>query len=123
MGIFAILEEECIVPKATDQTFLAKLHKNHDGKHKSYGKPGVKVKKADFLLHHYAGTVPYSVQNWLEKNKDPINQSVAQLFAKATNALLSHCFQDYNPDGEYITFSSSFVSVLQHKVYFTFFLK
>merc|ERR1712142_1328901 len=27
MGIFAMLEEECIVPKATDQTYLAKLHK------------------------------------------------------------------------------------------------
>ena len=108
------------MPKATDQTFLAKLHKTHDGKHKSYGKPGVKEKKADFLLHHYAGTVPYSVKNWLEKNKDPINQSVAQLFAKATNALLSMNFQDYNPDGEYITFSSSLVPVLQRKVHYKF---
>ena len=100
MGVFAILEEECIVPKATDQTFLAKLHKTHDGKHKSYGKPSVKDKsKADFLLHHYAGTVPYSVTNWLEKNKDPINESVAALFAKSTNTLLSQIFHDYNPDG------------------------
>merc|ERR1712142_1346819 len=30
MGIFAMLEEECIVPKATDQTYLAKLHKQHE---------------------------------------------------------------------------------------------
>ncbi len=106
MGIFAILEEECIVPKATDDTFLQKLHKTHDGKHKSYGKPSVKEKaKADFLLHHYAGSVPYSVKSWLEKNKDPINESVAALFAKATNALVNHLFQDYNPDGEWITYS------------------
>ena len=38
MGIFAMLEEECIVPKASDQTYLAKLHKQHTGTSKSYGK-------------------------------------------------------------------------------------
>ena len=39
MGIFAILEEECIVPKATDKTFNEKLHKQHLGKHPSFTKP------------------------------------------------------------------------------------
>ena len=101
MGVFAILEEECIVPKATDKTFLEKLHKTHNGKHPSYGKPGMKIKNADILIHHYAGTVPYSVANWLEKNKDPINESVAALFAKSTNQLMAHIFQDYNPDRKY----------------------
>ena len=32
MGILAMLEEECIVPKATDKTFEEKLHTNHLGK-------------------------------------------------------------------------------------------
>merc|ERR1712142_429724 len=100
MGIFAMLEEECIVPKATDQTYLAKLHKQHE-KSRSYTKPSAKQTKqggGDFILHHYAGSVGYSVANWLEKNKDPINEHTAQLFSKATDALVSHLFQDYNPD-------------------------
>merc|ERR1712042_372377 len=100
MGIFAMLEEECIVPKATDQTYLTKLHKQHASS-KSYTKPTPKQSKqgmGDLILHHYAGSVGYSVANWLEKNKDPINEHTAQLFSKATDGLVSHLFQDYNPD-------------------------
>lgn len=100
MGIFAMLEEECIVPKATDQTYLAKMHKQHE-KTRAYTKPTPKQSKAgggDFILHHYAGSVGYSVAGWLEKNKDPINENTAQLFAKATDPLVNSLFQDYNPD-------------------------
>ena len=39
--------------------------------------------------------VSYNVNGWLEKNKDPINMSVAALFkASKGNALLSYLFQD-----------------------------
>ena len=96
-----MLEEECIVPKATDQTYLSKLHKQHGGSNKSYTKPTPKQSKqggGDFVLHHYAGSVGYSVAGWLEKNKDPINEHTAGLFSKATDPLVSHLFQDYNPD-------------------------
>jgi myosin heavy chain 6/7 len=60
LGIFSILEEECIVPKATDMTFKDKLYANHMGKHPSFNKP--KPKKGakcepHFDLSHYAGVV------------------------------------------------------------------
>jgi myosin heavy subunit len=100
-GILAMLEEECIVPKATDMTYLNKLHKSWTGKSTSYTKPTPKETKqggGDFILHHYAGSVGYSVAGWLEKNKDPINEHTASLFAKAAEPLLSYLFQDYNPD-------------------------
>ncbi len=98
MGIFAILEEECIVPKATDMTFKDKLYKNHLGKHPSFGKPkpkkGAKF-EAHFDLHHYAGIVSYSVDGWLQKNMDPINMTVAALFKESkSNALLAHLFRE-----------------------------
>ena len=75
-----------------------KLYKQHLGKHASFGKP--KPKKgarfeAHFDLTHYAGVVSYSVDGWLEKNKDPINTTVALLFKGSTgNRLLSYLFQD-----------------------------
>merc|ERR1712142_298943 len=100
-GILAMLEEECIVPKATDVTYLNKMHKSHAGKNKSYKKPTPKETKqggGDFVLHHYAGSVGYSVAGWLEKNKDPINEHTASLFSKATEGLVAYLFQDYNPD-------------------------
>lgn len=99
-GIFAILEEECIVPKASDKSYLEKLHATHAGKHPSYAKPSTKAKgkDGDFILHHYAGSVGYSVAGWLEKNKDPINENSAGLLALATDALVASLFQDYNPN-------------------------
>ena len=59
MGIFSILEEECIVPKATDVTLKDKLYANHMGKHPSFNKPKAKKAKVEvhFDLTHYAGVV------------------------------------------------------------------
>jgi len=39
MGIMSILEEECMFPKASDKTFLAKLFENHMGKSPNFQKP------------------------------------------------------------------------------------
>merc|ERR1712042_350139 len=118
-GILAMLEEECIVPKATDQTYLAKMHKVHAGKNDAYQKPTPKQTKqglGDFILHHYAGSVGYSVAGWLEKNKDPINADTAGLFSKAGNTLLKHLFQDYDPDKAGKRKGSSFQTVsFRHK--------
>ena len=124
MGVFAMLEEECIVPKATDQTYLQKMHKQHGGNNTSYTKPTPKQSKAgggDFILHHYAGSVGYSVAGWLEKNKDPINEHSAQLFSKGTDALVSHLFQDYNPDGKSFSLKDVFTQsniLLQKRAFF-----
>ncbi|CAF1675699.1 unnamed protein product, partial [Adineta ricciae] len=96
MGILSILEEECIVPKATDKTFVEKLYNNHLGKHPQFGKPKPSKGKAEahFEIHHYAGSVPYTATSWLEKNKDPINTTVATLFAKSKNPMLAHLYAD-----------------------------
>ncbi|XP_047199731.1 myosin heavy chain, fast skeletal muscle-like [Hippoglossus stenolepis] len=91
MGIFSILEEECMFPKASDATFKNKLHDQHLGKTKAFEKPKpVKGKpEAHFSLVHYAGTVDYNITGWLEKNKDPLNDSVVQLYQKSSNKLLA----------------------------------
>ena len=99
----SILEEECIVPKATDKTFQEKLYANHLGKHPNFGKPKLHKGKAEahFDLHHYAGTVSYSVTNWLEKNKDPINTTVATSFKTSSNSLLALLYSDMGEDGKF----------------------
>jgi len=100
MGILSMLEEECIVPKATDDTYLEKMMNKHLGKHQSFGKPKPsKNKKAGvpdphFEIHHYAGTVGYNVTGWLFKNKDPVNDAVIGMMASATNAVVSLVFTE-----------------------------
>uniref|UniRef100_A0A4W6C3T3 Slow myosin heavy chain 1 n=1 Tax=Lates calcarifer TaxID=8187 RepID=A0A4W6C3T3_LATCA len=97
MGIMSILEEECMFPKASDATFKAKLYDNHLGKSPNFQKPRVVKGKAEahFSLVHYAGTVDYNITNWLEKNKDPLNETVVGLYQKSTLKLLSMLFVGY----------------------------
>merc|ERR1712136_637830 len=81
-GVFSTLEEQSIVPKATDQTFIAKLYETHEKKNPAFikPKPGKSNKgNAHFICRHYAGEVGYNLDNWLEKNKDPLNNSVVEL--------------------------------------------
>ncbi|XP_037112572.1 myosin heavy chain, fast skeletal muscle-like isoform X2 [Syngnathus acus] len=98
MGIFSILEEECMFPKASDTTFKNKLHDQHLGKTKAFEKPKPAKGKAEahFSLVHYAGTVDYNINGWLDKNKDPLNDSVVQLYQKAANKLLAMLYAAHN---------------------------
>ncbi|CAF4907723.1 unnamed protein product [Pieris macdunnoughi] len=80
MGILSILEEESMFPKATDQTFVEKLNNNH---------------LAHFAIGHYAGNVGYNITGWLEKNKDPLNDTVVDQFKKGSNKLLVEIFADH----------------------------
>ncbi|XP_054614449.1 myosin-8-like isoform X5 [Dunckerocampus dactyliophorus] len=97
LGIFSILEEECMFPKATDVSFKNKLYDQHLSKHSIFQKPKPSKGKteAHFSLMHYAGTVDYNISGWLEKNKDPLNDNVVQLYQKASLKLLSQLFATY----------------------------
>ncbi|XP_029978497.1 myosin heavy chain, fast skeletal muscle-like [Sphaeramia orbicularis] len=102
MGIFSILEEECMFPKASDSTFKNKLYDQHLGKSSNFQKPKpVKGKaEAHFSLVHYAGTVDYSITGWLDKNKDPLNETVVQLYQKASLKLLALLYSTYASSDE-----------------------
>ncbi|NXI49828.1 MYSS protein, partial [Chloroceryle aenea] len=94
MGIFSILEEECMFPKATDTSFKNKLYDQHLGKSNNFQKPKPAKGKAEahFSLVHYAGTVDYNITGWLEKNKDPLNETVIGLYQKSSLKTLALLF-------------------------------
>merc|ERR1711997_649195 len=83
MGIWAILEEESLFPKATDASFEDKLKSQLLGKSPPFAKPNraedAPDPEAHFAIIHYAGTVSYNVTAWLDKNKDPVNDTVADV--------------------------------------------
>merc|ERR1712073_272673 len=96
MGLLAILEEESLFPKATDATFAAKLHENLLGKEENFQKANPRPDpNAHFAVVHYAATVSHGVTGWLEKNKDPLNDTVVQLMKNGSNKLLVECFYDH----------------------------
>merc|ERR1712127_299840 len=88
MGIWAILEEESLFPKATDKSFEEKL-KASLGKLPVFLKPQSKTdKNAHFAISHYAGIVSYNVTGWLGRNKDPVNDSVVEILKSTSSSIL-----------------------------------
>merc|ERR1719376_320265 len=88
MGIWAILEEESLFPKATDKSFEEKL-KASLGKLPVFLEPQSKTDpRAHFAISHYAGIVSYNVTSWLEKNKDPVNDSIVEIMKSTSKCPL-----------------------------------
>ncbi|XP_078700164.1 myosin-7-like isoform X1 [Branchiostoma floridae x Branchiostoma belcheri] len=98
LGILAILEEQTMFPKSSDKTFIDKLRDQHLGKHTSFlkpKKPKIPKYEGHFDLAHYAGNVTYNICGWLEKNKDPMNETVIGCFKKSNNELLKDLYADF----------------------------
>ena len=91
IGIFSCLDEDCVMPKASDRSFTEKLNSLWDKKSDKY-KPSRLGN--GFILTHYAASVEYSTEGWLDKNKDPLNDNITRLLAASTDSHVSTLFAD-----------------------------
>ena len=81
IGVLSYLDEECVMPKANDNTLLDKI------------KTISSIEKCpfsnSFKLKHYAGLVEYEVSGWLDKNKDvhsvTLHNLISTLFSTKYN--------------------------------------
>ncbi|KAI6129290.1 P-loop containing nucleoside triphosphate hydrolase protein [Pisolithus croceorrhizus] len=102
IGILSCLDEECIMPKATDLTFTEKVHSMWSGElrlgeqpHLGRSKYNLPKFEQGFIITHYAGRVEYRTDGWLEKNKDPLNDNLVRVLAASTEPYIASLFQDY----------------------------
>merc|ERR1719510_2140599 len=96
LGIWSILEEESNFPKDTDKTYEDKVKAQHLGKSPSMAKAkSATDPNAHFAIIHYAGTVSYNVTGWLDKNKDPVNDTVVDVLKRGTCELMKTVWADH----------------------------
>ncbi|KAJ5176654.1 Myosin type-2 heavy chain 2 [Penicillium canariense] len=91
IGIFSCLDEDCVMPKATDKSFTEKLHSLWDRKTSKYRASRL---NQGFVLTHYAAEVEYATHDWLEKNKDPMNDNITRLLAASGEKHIADLFAD-----------------------------
>ncbi|KAL2268875.1 hypothetical protein VTJ83DRAFT_3721 [Remersonia thermophila] len=91
IGVFSCLDEDCVMPKATDKTFTEKLNALWDKKSPKYRPSRL---GQGFVLTHYAAEVEYSTEGWLEKNKDPVNDNLTRLLAASSDPHIARLFAD-----------------------------
>jgi len=90
-GIFAILDEECMVPQGSDQGFCNKLMKQHKG-HRRFDE--IKQKSNWFIVKHFAGPVNYCTEGFLDKNKDQLSNDIIECMGKSSNPFVVNLFQN-----------------------------
>ncbi|KAM9539600.1 unconventional myosin-Ic-like isoform 2-T2 [Salvelinus alpinus] len=98
-GLISILDEECLRPgEPSDISFLEKLEDTLGGHahfvtHKlANGKTRKAVSREEFKLIHYAGEVNYSVNGFLDKNKDLLYRNLKEVICQSDSQVLSQCF-------------------------------
>jgi myosin protein heavy chain len=101
IGILSCLDEECIMPRATDLTFTNKLHGmwagGQDDERRHPGRDKYEPTRFDqgFIIHHYAAHVEYRTDGWLEKNKDPLNDNLTRVLAASSDRYVASLFAEY----------------------------
>ncbi|KAM9486283.1 myosin-IIIb isoform 3-T3 [Clarias gariepinus] len=90
MGLLSLLDEESRFPQATDQTLVDKFEDNL--RHKYFWRP--KRVELCFGIQHYAGKVLYSVNGFLEKNRDTLPADIVVVLRMSDNKLLQQLFSN-----------------------------
>lgn len=89
-GIFALLDEECVVPAGSDQGFCNKLVRTHRG-HRRLEE--LRTKAAWFVVNHFAGPVAYCTDSFLEKNRDQLSNDIIECMGASGNPFVISLFR------------------------------
>ncbi|XP_044139382.1 LOW QUALITY PROTEIN: unconventional myosin-Vb, partial [Bufo gargarizans] len=91
LGILDLLDEECKVPKGTDQNWAQKLYDRH-GSSQHFKKP--RMSNVSFIVVHFADMVEYQCDGFLEKNRDTIYEEQINILKASKYQLVADLFQD-----------------------------
>ncbi|XP_027019678.2 unconventional myosin-Va [Tachysurus fulvidraco] len=92
MGVLDLLDEECMMPKGSDDSWAQKLYNTHLKKSDHFQKPRLSNKA--FIIHHFADRVVYQCDGFLEKNKDTVNEEQINVLKSSKFALLLELFKE-----------------------------
>uniref|UniRef100_A0A8C7U2B9 Myosin VB n=1 Tax=Oncorhynchus mykiss TaxID=8022 RepID=A0A8C7U2B9_ONCMY len=114
LGILDLLDEECKVPKGTDQNWCQKLYDRLSSS-VHFQKP--RMSNISFIIIHFADKVEYQCDGFLEKNRDTVYEehinilkaskfrSSLQLLMETLNATTPHYVRCIKPNDEKEAFS------------------
>jgi myosin heavy subunit len=93
LGILKMMDEEVVVPKGSDQSLLAKMHKAYGegpSKHKFY-EINKRIPNV-FVIKHYAGDVTYNINGFRAKNIDKLYEGIQTILLTSGVPLVRELF-------------------------------
>jgi len=103
IGLLPYLDSECQRGMAASEgeALVRKFNQSH-GNHKFYEvcgpasvwrrKDGKRTQNEDFLVHHFAGPIIYTVADFIDKNRDALYGHVHDVLAESTNPLVASLY-------------------------------
>ncbi|XP_024127707.1 unconventional myosin-Vb [Oryzias melastigma] len=93
LGVFDLLDEECRMPKGSDASWVQKLYDQHlsSKPHPHFRKP--RTSNSAFIVMHFADTVRYECQGFLEKNRDTVFDELINVLKASQSELVAELFQ------------------------------
>ncbi|XP_067320759.1 unconventional myosin-Vb isoform X3 [Anolis sagrei] len=91
LGILDLLDEECKVPKGTDQNWAQKLYDRH-GSSQHFQKP--RMSNISFIVAHFADKVEYQCDGFLEKNRDTVYEEQINILKASKYPMVADLFHD-----------------------------
>ncbi|KAG8145014.1 hypothetical protein E2320_013397, partial [Naja naja] len=91
MGILDLLDEECKMPKGSDNSWAQKLYNTHLNKSALFEKPRLSNKA--FIIQHFADKVEYQCEGFLEKNKDTVYEEQINVLKSSKFKMLPELFR------------------------------
>ncbi|XP_036259538.1 unconventional myosin-Vb [Molothrus ater] len=91
LGILDLLDEECKVPKGTDQNWAQKLYDRHAAS-QHFQKP--RMSNTSFIVLHFADKVEYQSEGFLEKNRDTVYEEQINILKASQYQMVADLFQE-----------------------------
>ncbi|XP_034387321.1 unconventional myosin-Va isoform X2 [Cyclopterus lumpus] len=93
LGLFDLLDEECRMPKGSDESYVLKLYDQHltSKKHPHFQKP--RMSNSAFVVLHFADTVQYECDGFLGKNRDTVFEELINILKASQSELVAELFQ------------------------------
>ena len=90
-GLIKTLNEECMLPKGNDESFVYKVKKAHADSAKLISK---KLHRGyEFGVNHFAGSVHYDARSFVQTNMDKLPDGLLECATKSTNSLIQYEFR------------------------------
>lgn len=94
LGIIALMNDHLRQPRGTEEALVNKFRTNHQKKGTELN-PHIdfpKVKRTQFVINHYAGSVTYETVGFMEKHRDTLQKDLLDLIQSSSIDMLPELF-------------------------------
>ncbi|KAK1156948.1 unconventional myosin-Vb-like [Acipenser oxyrinchus oxyrinchus] len=92
LGVLDLLDEECRMPRGSDESWAQKLYERHQNQNPHFSKP--RLSNTAFIILHFADTVQYECDGFLDKNRDTVFEEPINILKASKSELVAELFQD-----------------------------